>query len=118
YKSKVKASVVSAAALSRLAEDVDLGRFILLGRGEEKTGGRQKQAILADCFEAVIAAVFLDGGIEAARAFIVARIDPLIRLAGEQVADAVFTSDWKSALQEWLQAAGRGLPVYRVASTA
>ena len=117
YKSKVKAGVVSAAALSRLAEEIDLGRYILLGRGEEKTGGRHKQAILADCFEAVIAAVYLDGGIEAAREFIVTRLDPLIAQAGERVADAVFTSDWKSALQEWLQAAGQGLPSYRVAST-
>jgi ribonuclease-3 len=117
YKSKVKASVVSAAALSRLAEEIDLGRYVLLGRGEEKTGGRHKQAILADCFEAVIAAVYLDGGIEAAREFIVARIEPLIVQAGERVADAVFTSDWKSALQEWLQAGGRGLPSYRVAAT-
>ena len=116
YKSKVKAGVVSAASLSRLAEEIDLGRFILLGRGEEKTGGRHKQAILADCFEALIAAVYLDGGIEAAREFIVTRLEPLIMLAGEQVADAVFTADWKSALQEWLQAAGRGLPIYRVAA--
>lgn len=116
YKSKVKAGVVSAASLARLAEEIDLGRFILLGRGEEKTGGRHKHAILADSFEAVIAAVYLDGGIEAARHFIVSRLDPLIALAGEQVADAIFTDDWKSALQEWLQAAGRGLPHYRVAA--
>jgi len=116
YKSKVKAGIVSAASLARLAEEIDLGRFILLGRGEEKTGGRHKQAILADGFEAVIAAVYLDGGIEAAREFIVSRMDPLIVLAGEQAAEASFTADWKSALQEWLQAEGRGLPTYRLAS--
>ena len=58
---------MSAASLTRLAEDIDLGRFVLLGRGEEKTGGRQKHAILADSFEALIAAIYLDGGIEAAR---------------------------------------------------
>jgi len=116
YKSKVKAGIVSAASLAKLAEEIDLGRFILLGRGEEKTGGRYKQAILADCFEALIAAIYLDGGIEAAREFIVTRLEPLIRLAGEQVADAVFTADWKSALQEKLQAEGKGLPVYRVAA--
>jgi ribonuclease-3 len=116
YKSKVKAGIVSAASLARLAEEIDLGRFVLLGRGEEKTGGRHKQAILADSYEAVIAAVYLDGGIEAARDFIVSRMEPLIALAGEQAADAMFTADWKSALQEWLQAAGQGLPVYRVAA--
>jgi ribonuclease-3 len=114
YKSKVKAGVVSAASLARMAEDIDLGRFVLLGRGEEKTGGRQKQAILADCFEAVLAAVYLDGGIEAARDLIVSRMEPLIAMAGERAADAIFTADWKSELQEWLQAEGRGLPLYRV----
>lgn len=116
YKSKVKAGIVSAASLARLAEEMDLGRFVLLGRGEEKTGGRQKQAILADSFEAVIAAIYLDGGIEAARAFIVSCMDPLIVVAGARAADATFTADWKSALQEWLQAEGRGLPVYRLAA--
>ena len=116
YKSKVKAGIVSAASLARLAEEIDLGRFVLLGRGEEKTGGRQKHAILADSFEALIAAIYLDGGIDAARAFIVSRFGPLISAAGDQAADASFTEDWKSALQEWLQANGRGLPNYRLAS--
>ncbi len=115
YKSKVKAGLVSAASLARLAERIDLGRFVLLGRGEEKTGGRKKHAILADAFEALIASVYLDGGIEAARGFIVSLFDPLITLAGERAAEAIFTDDWKSALQEWLQAAGRGLPAYRLA---
>jgi ribonuclease III len=116
YKSKVKASIVSAVSLTRLAEKIDLGRFVLLGRGEEKTGGRRKHAILADCFEAVIAAIYLDGGIEPARAFIVSQFGPLLNEAGDQAAEAEFTEDWKSALQEWLQAAGQGLPRYRLAS--
>ena len=116
YKSKVKASIVSAVSLARLAEEIDLGRYILLGRGEEKTGGRRKHAILADCFEALIAAIYLDGGVEAARSFIVSRFGPLIVSAGDQADDASFTEDWKSALQEWLQANGRGLPNYRLAS--
>ncbi len=105
YKSKVKASIVSAASLTRLAEDIDLGRFVLLGRGEEKTGGRQKHAILADSYEALIAAIYLDGGVEAAYAFIVSQFGPLIDAAGDHAAEAAFTEDWKSALQEWLQAA-------------
>jgi ribonuclease-3 len=116
YKSKVKAGIVSAASLTRLAAEIDLGRFVLLGRGEEKTGGRQKHAILADSLEALIAAIYLDGGVEAARAFIVACFGPLIAAAGDRAADATFTADWKSALQEWLQASGRGLPVYRLAA--
>jgi ribonuclease-3 len=116
YKSKVKASIVSAASLTRLANKIDLGRFVLLGRGEEKTGGRLKHAILADSFEAVIAAIYLDGGIEAARAFIMSQFAPLLIEAGDQAADAAFTEDWKSALQERLQADGLGLPRYRIAS--
>ncbi|MCC7007508.1 MAG: ribonuclease III [Acidobacteria bacterium] len=114
YKSKVKAGIVSSASLARLALQIDLGRYVLLGRGEEKTGGRKKLAILADAFEALIAAVYLDGGIEAARAFIASLFAPLIAAGGEQAADAAFTEDWKSALQEWLQAHGRGLPQYRL----
>jgi ribonuclease-3 len=117
YKSKVKAGIVSAAALARLAEAMDLGHFILLGRGEEKTGGRQKHAILADSFEAVIAAIYLDGGIDAAREFILSRFEPLVRAAGDRAAEASFTEDWKSALQEQMQAAGRGLPHYRLVAS-
>ena len=116
YKSKVKASIVSAASLTRLAADIDLGRYVLLGRGEEKTGGRRKHAILADGFEALIAAIYLDGGIDAAREFIVSLFGPLLTGAGDQAAEASFTEDWKSALQEALQKAGLGLPQYRLAS--
>jgi len=116
YKSKVKASIVSATSLTRLAEEIDLGRYVLLGRGEEKTGGRRKHAILADSFEALIAAVYLDGGIDAARTFIVSVFGPLLTGAGDRAAEASFTEDWKSALQECLQAAGLGLPLYRLAA--
>jgi ribonuclease-3 len=107
---------VSSASLTRLAEDIDLGQFVLLGRGEEKTGGRRKHAILADSFEALIAAIYLDGGVDAARTFIVSVFGPIITAAGDQAAEASFTEDWKSALQEWLQKEGRGLPQYRLAS--
>jgi ribonuclease III len=116
YKSKVKASIVSSVSLTRLATEIDLGRFVFLGRGEEKTGGRRKHAILADGFEAVIAAVYLDGGVEAARSFIISRFGPLIASAGDHADEAEFTEDWKSALQETMQAAGLGLPVYRLAA--
>lgn len=115
YKSKVKAGIVSSASLARLAEEIGLGRFVLLGRGEEKTGGRQKQAILADSLEAVIAAVYLDGGVEPARDFVLSMFRPLVVSAGERAAEASFTEDWKSAFQEWAQANGRGLPHYRLA---
>jgi ribonuclease III len=114
YKSKIKASIVSTVSLARLAISIDLGRYIMLGRGEEKTGGRSKNAILADSFEALIAAIHLDGGIDAAREFVVSCFGPLIDSGGDRVAEASFTEDWKSELQEWLQAVARGLPNYRV----
>jgi ribonuclease-3 len=114
-KSKLKASIVSAAALARLGERLGLGEFLILGRGEEKTGGRRKHAIIADCYEALIAAIYLDGGIEPAEKFIAHEFASLIDEAKRTGAVASFTEDWKSALQEYLQSGGRGLPVYRLA---
>jgi ribonuclease III len=114
-KSKLKASLVSAASLARLGERLDLGEFLILGRGEEKTGGRRKHAIIADCYEALIAAIYLDGGIEPAQRFIEKEFAALIQEAKRTGAAASFTEDWKSALQEYLQSGGRGLPVYRLA---
>jgi ribonuclease-3 len=114
-KSKLKASLVSTASLARLGEGIGLGEFLILGRGEEKTGGRRKHALIADSYEALIAAVYLDGGIDAAGGFIHRQFAALIEQARRTGAAAAFTDDWKSALQEWLQSNGRGLPVYRLA---
>ena len=115
-KSKLKASLVSSASLARLAEAIELGQFLILGRGEEKTGGRRKHAIIADCYEALIAAIYLDSGIDAACGFIERQFAALIEAARLTGAAAAFTDDWKSALQEWLQSHGRGLPAYRLAA--
>src|SRR6187401_1847939 len=114
-KSKLKASLVSAVSLARLAEQLDLGEFLILGRGEEKTGGRRKHALIADCYEALIAAIYLDGGIEPAQRFIEQQFASLVEEARKTGAEASFTDDWKSALQEYLQAKGLGLPNYRLA---
>lgn len=111
-KSKAKASLVSTATLSRISRDLGLGGDLLLGRGEHKTGGRTKPALLADVLEAVIAAIYLDGGIDAACAFIERAWRPLV--AGLRHAGTP-GGDHKSALQEWLQAAGRPVPIYRIA---
>jgi ribonuclease III len=112
-KSKIKASVVSTQALARRAEQIQLGDHLLLGRGEEKTGGRFKQALLADGYEALIAALYLDGGLPAAAGFLERELaDAIASGAGE----AVVGQDYKSALQERLQALGRPLPEYRVAA--
>jgi ribonuclease-3 len=115
-KSKLKASIVSAASLARLGERMGLGEFLILGRGEEKTGGRRKHALIADCYEALIAAIYLDGGIDAAEAFIHRQFADLIEEARRTGAHAAFTEDYKSALQEWLQSHDRGLPSYRLAA--
>jgi ribonuclease-3 len=109
-KSKAKAALVSTTALAELAQKIGLGAYLLLGRGEEKTGGRQKQALLADGCEAVIAAIYLDGGIDAARDFILQELAEEI----EHVRSPDFLRDFKSALQERLQASGRPLPDYEV----
>ena len=108
----MKASLVSAASLARLGERLDLGEFLILGRGEEKTGGRRKHAIIADCYEALIAAIYLDGGIEPARGFIERQFAGADRGGSAHRRAAAFTDDWKSALQEWLQSHARGLPAY------
>lgn len=117
-KSKLKASIVSAASLARLGERLGLGEFLILGRGEEKTGGRRKAAIIADCYEALIAAIYLDGGIVPVQGFIQRQFRELIEEARRTGVHAHFTEDYKSALQEWLQREGRGLPTYRLAAEA
>jgi ribonuclease-3 len=113
-KSKLRASIVSATSLARLGEKIDLGSFLILGRGEEKTGGRRKQALIADSYEALVAAIYLDGGIDPVRAFLERQFQALIAEARQRGAEAAFTEDYKSALQEWLQSHERGLPVYRL----
>ena len=107
--SKMKAYMVSETSLAELSEAIDLGRFIRLNRGEEKTGGRRKRALLADAYEAVIGAIYLDGGIAAAQRFLhrelsskMSSIDP----------ESMIGDDYKSALQERLQAEGRPMPEY------
>lgn len=111
WKSKMKAALVSTASLARLADALDLGQHLLLGRGEEKTGGRRKQALLADGYEALIAAVYLDGGVDQVTAFIARQFEGLINEA--RTPSASF-HDYKSALQERVQSAGDPLPEYAV----
>jgi ribonuclease-3 len=113
-KSKIKASLVSTATLAQLADRLSLGKYLLLGRGEEKTGGRQKQALLADAYEAIIAAIYLDGGVEQARRFILRELEPLF---GDVRRFGTTGTDYKSALQELLQGQDRPLPEYRLTGT-
>lgn len=107
---KLRASVVNTRALADLARSLDLGRWLRLGRGEEVTGGRDKNSILADTMEAVIGAVYVDRGMAAATLVVRALFDPLIRAAAEDGA----ALDWKTALQELSAARGLGVPDYRI----
>jgi ribonuclease-3 len=110
--SKLKAHLVSATRLHEVAQELGLGEFLYLGRGEEMSGGRTKKALLSDAVEALIAALYLDAGLEAARTFIEDRVVGGI-YAREEGLD-VPGSDHKSALQEMAQAMKLPAPRYIV----
>lgn len=109
--SKMKAYLVSESRLVEIAEALDLGNYILLNRGEEKTGGRRKRALLADAYEALIGVLYVDGGIEVAEKFL--RRELRQKLMSIDPASMI-GADYKSALQERLQAAGGPGPDYAV----
>jgi ribonuclease III len=107
--SKLKGFFVSSANLVKYAEQLELGRYLYLGKGEEKTGGRSKQALLVDALEAVIGAIYLDGGLDSARLLIRKFMEPQldeVSLKGER------SVDFKTALQELLQARSLGIVRY------
>jgi len=109
--SKSRARLVNAIAISLSAQRLGLGKYLLLGRGEEKTGGRCKPALLADAYEALIAAVYLDGGLEVARQFV---RRSLVEGAIAVEAERLGHTDHKSALQEFLQSRGMAPGAYHV----
>ncbi len=111
--SVTRAQVVSEAGLSELAAELGLGEFLRLGRGEERTGGRNKPSLLADAFEAVVAAVYLDGGFEASRGL----VERLLRRRLSAVDTSGFY-DFKTRLQESSQAKLKATPEYRVVGEA
>jgi ribonuclease-3 len=109
---KIKAYLVSSANLVKVSRDLDIGCYLFLGRGEELSGGRAKKALLVDTLEALIAAIYLDGGLEAAERF----VDRVI-LTEEAIAlaDLNFEADnYKSTLQELLQGGKLPAPSYSV----
>jgi ribonuclease-3 len=109
--SKIKAHLVSAATLSAKSRELGLGRFLRMGTGEARSGGAEKGSLLADGFEAVVAAIYIDGGLPAAGQFIQRTFAPDV--AGIDLADLSF-HDYKTALQESAQALGLPLPDYRI----
>ncbi|MDO0925540.1 ribonuclease III [Streptomyces sp. TG1A-8] len=110
---KLRAAVVNSRALAEVGRGLDLGAFIRLGRGEEGTGGRDKASILADTLEAVIGAVYLDQGLDAASELVHRLFDPLIEKSSNLGAGL----DWKTSLQELTAIEGLGVPEYLVTET-
>ncbi len=113
HLSKLRAHLVGQRHLLHTAEHLELGHYLRLGRGEEKSGGRGKATLLVDALEAVLAALYLDGGWEVARDFIVRSIvEPELAHMKLETSTTMPVMDFKSALQEALQASGRPQPVY------
>ena len=112
--SRMKHRLVSTQTLARVSKRLGVGDHLRFGRGEEKTGGRRKRALLADAFEAVLAAVFLDGGFDAAAEFVLRALDEEL---AEVSPEAAAAADYKTLLQERLQAERRVTPHYDVVET-
>lgn len=110
---KLRAAVVNSRALAEVARGLELGSFIRLGRGEEGTGGRNKASILADTLEAVIGAVYLDQGLDAASQLVHRLFDPLIEKSSSLGAGL----DWKTSLQELTATETLGVPEYLVSES-
>ena len=110
--SKLRSCLVSEATLARTARRLDLGRLLRLGRGEERTQGRDKESILANTLEAVLAAVYRDGGLDAARSFVLRAFAQELREASSPDPGAVLSGDYKTQLQEWCQQRYDNVPQY------
>ncbi len=109
---RLRAALVRTETLAQLATEVGVGEALRLGRGEEESGGREREANLCDAFEALVGALYLDGGLAAAEAF----VEPFIGPVAEEILAAAADRDAKSRLQEWSQAELGITPRYRVAS--
>ncbi len=107
---KMRAYLVNESSLAKRASKIELGRYLRLGRGEEYTGGRSKPSILADAFEAVTGAIYLDGGIDAAFSFVTRVFGKILDEVGTQG----LICDYKSALQEYTQARFKSVPLYNL----
>lgn len=110
---KLRAAVVNSQALAEVARSVGLGSYLLLGKGEESTGGHDKSSILADAMEAVIGAMYLSTDAETTRSFIERIFGPLIASSSQLGAGL----DWKTSLQELSAELDKGVPEYRVTDT-
>jgi len=112
--SKLKSAAASTSALDYFAKKLKLDKCVRLGKGEEKSGGRKKKTILAGAYEAVIAAIYLDGGIDNASVFIRRNLIPLFKKINVK---KFFVDNYKSALQEHLQRENSSAPSYKTVTT-
>lgn len=112
---RLRAELVSRKHLGQIGARLELGEAMLLGRGEERSGGRKKHALLANCIEAVVAALYLDAGMEATRNFVLREIiEPAADSLRDQMLGGDSIGDYKSMLQEKVQAQKLGQPEYKV----
>ncbi len=109
--SKTRASIVCEGSLAKMSKMIGLGEYIFLGKGEELTGGRQRPSVLADGFEALVGSLFLDGGFERAKAFLV---DTLIAEVEQMVTIETLYKDYKTLLQEYIQKTSNEAILYEV----
>jgi ribonuclease-3 len=112
--SRLRAQLVNRETLARVAQELELGQYMRLGAGELRSGGHARESILADAVEAVLAALYLDGGLEVVRAVVDRVLGP--RLAA--LSPETQRKDAKTRLQEWLQARRLALPAYEVVDTS
>ena len=111
---EIRVSLVRQETLAQLASALKLGDYLYLGKGEESTGGRQRQTNLADAFEALIGAIFLDQGLTAARDFVLGKLDSRL----DRIRTRGIGRNYKALLQEFTQAEYQQLPAYRVVETS
>ena len=111
--SQIRARLVGGSTLADAARRLSLGQMLRLGRGEERTKGRNKGSLLANALEAVIGAVYMDGGMAAARTFTLGVLEAQLQELHQEDLSA-FRQDYKSQLQEWCQRHAQALPVYTV----
>ncbi len=107
---KMRASLVCEVSLARCAKRLELGKYLFMGRGEMLSGGRQRDSILSDAFEALIGAVFIDGGMDKARGFIKKTMDYVFK----EALNGAFFLDYKTKLQEAAQASGCSNITYKI----
>lgn len=108
---KLRANIVCEPSLMRFAEQLNFGAYVMLGKGEEATGGRQRPALLADLFEAFVGALYLDQGLQAVQQFMADHL-----FANLAIQDYMKMDDYKSALQEYTQQRSLGVLEYRIVS--